>query len=79
MSAPACGGALCFRLCSIEMIVGASSIQMKNNPHFSFKYATKGCNKYFFVVFSPNLILFFYFLKITIYSLISLFSVHSVC
>jgi hypothetical protein len=30
------GGALCFLLCSIQMTVGASSIQMKNSPHFSF-------------------------------------------
>jgi hypothetical protein len=44
-----------------------------------FPSATKCCNKYFFVVISPNLIPFFLnFSKITIYSLISLFSVHSV-
>jgi hypothetical protein len=36
MSAAAGGGALCFLLCSIQMIVGASSIQMKNSSHFSF-------------------------------------------
>jgi hypothetical protein len=30
------GGALCFLLCSIQMTVGASSIQMKNSSHFSF-------------------------------------------
>jgi hypothetical protein len=30
------GGALCFLLCSIQMTVGGSSIQMKNNSHFSF-------------------------------------------
>jgi hypothetical protein len=30
------GGALCFLLCSIQVSVGASSIQMKNNSHFSF-------------------------------------------
>jgi hypothetical protein len=30
------GGALCFLLCSIQVTVGASSIQMKNNSHFSF-------------------------------------------
>jgi hypothetical protein len=30
------GGALCFLLCSIRMIVGASSIQMKSSSHFSF-------------------------------------------
>jgi hypothetical protein len=30
------GGALCFLLCSIQMTVGASSIQMKNNSQFSF-------------------------------------------
>jgi hypothetical protein len=29
------GGALCFLLCSIQVIVGASSIQMKNSSHFS--------------------------------------------
>jgi hypothetical protein len=29
-------GALCFLLCSIQMIVGGSSIQMKNSSHFSF-------------------------------------------
>jgi hypothetical protein len=34
--AAAGGGALCFILCSIQMTVGASSIQMKNNSHFSF-------------------------------------------
>jgi hypothetical protein len=34
--AAAGGGALCFLLCSIQMTVGASSIQMKNNSHFSF-------------------------------------------
>jgi hypothetical protein len=28
--------ALCFLLCSIQMIVGVSSIQMKNSSHFSF-------------------------------------------
>jgi hypothetical protein len=52
MSAAACGGALCFLPCSIQMTVGASSIQMKNNSHFSLESATKCCNKYFFVVFS---------------------------
>jgi hypothetical protein len=36
MSAVAGGGALCFLLCSIQMTVGASSIQMKNRSHFSF-------------------------------------------
>jgi hypothetical protein len=30
------GGALYFFLCSIQMTVGASSIQMKNSSHFSF-------------------------------------------
>jgi hypothetical protein len=30
------GGALCFLLCSIQMTVGASSIEMKNISHFSF-------------------------------------------
>jgi hypothetical protein len=30
------GDALCFLLCSIQMTVGASSIQMKNSSHFSF-------------------------------------------
>jgi hypothetical protein len=30
------GGALYFLLSSIKMPVGASSIQMKNNSHFSF-------------------------------------------
>jgi hypothetical protein len=30
------GGALCFLLCSIQITVGASFIQMKNNSHFSF-------------------------------------------
>jgi Na+-transporting NADH:ubiquinone oxidoreductase subunit NqrF len=30
------GGALCFLLCSIKMTVGAGSIQMKDNSHFSF-------------------------------------------
>jgi hypothetical protein len=30
------GGALCFLLCSIQMIVGASFIKMKNDSHFSF-------------------------------------------
>jgi hypothetical protein len=29
-------GALCFLLCSIQVTVGASSIQMKNSSHFSF-------------------------------------------
>jgi hypothetical protein len=36
MSAVAGGGALYFLLCSIQMTVGASSIQMKNSSHFSF-------------------------------------------
>jgi hypothetical protein len=36
MSAAAGGGALCFLLCSIQMTVGASSIEMKNSSHFSF-------------------------------------------
>jgi hypothetical protein len=35
-AAAAGGGALFFLLCSIQMTVGASSIQMKNNSHFSF-------------------------------------------
>jgi hypothetical protein len=35
-AATAGGGALCFLLCSIQMTVGASSIQMKNSCHFSF-------------------------------------------
>jgi hypothetical protein len=35
-SAAAGGGALCFFLCSIQMTVGASSIQMKNRSNFSF-------------------------------------------
>jgi hypothetical protein len=30
------GGALCFLFCSIQMTVGASSIQMNNSSHFSF-------------------------------------------
>jgi hypothetical protein len=34
--AAAGGGALYFLLCSIQVTVGASSIQMKNNSHFSF-------------------------------------------
>jgi hypothetical protein len=36
MAVAAGGGALCFLLCSIQMILGASSIQMKNSSHFSF-------------------------------------------
>jgi hypothetical protein len=36
MAAAAGGGALCFLLCSIQMTVGASSIQMKNSSHFAF-------------------------------------------
>jgi hypothetical protein len=35
-TAAAGGSALCFLFCSTQMIVGASSIQMKNNSHFSF-------------------------------------------
>jgi hypothetical protein len=35
-TAAAGGGALCFLLCSIQMTVGTSSIQMKDNSHFSF-------------------------------------------
>jgi hypothetical protein len=35
-TAAASGGALCFLLCSIQITVGASSIQMKNSSHFSF-------------------------------------------
>jgi hypothetical protein len=35
-AAAAGGGALCFFLCSIQMTVVASSIQMKNRSHFSF-------------------------------------------
>jgi hypothetical protein len=30
------GGALFFLLCSIQMTMGTSSIQMKNSSHFSF-------------------------------------------
>jgi hypothetical protein len=30
------GSSLCFLLCSIQMTVVASSIQMKNSSHFSF-------------------------------------------
>jgi hypothetical protein len=30
------GGALCFLLCSIQVTVGASSIQMNNSSCFSF-------------------------------------------
>jgi hypothetical protein len=52
------GGALCFLLCSIKLTVGASSIQMKNNFHFTFQSAIKCCNKYFFVVINSNLIFF---------------------
>jgi hypothetical protein len=55
------GGALCFFLCSIHVIVVASSIQMKNSSHFSFSFAIKCCDKNFFVVISPNLILFSHF------------------
>jgi hypothetical protein len=36
VAAAAGGGALCFLLCSIRVTVGASSIQMKNNPISSF-------------------------------------------
>jgi hypothetical protein len=35
-AAAAGGGALRFLLCSIQMTVGASPIQMKNSSHFSF-------------------------------------------
>jgi hypothetical protein len=35
-AAAAGGGALCFLLCSIQMTMGASSIQMKNSSHFPF-------------------------------------------
>jgi hypothetical protein len=35
-AAVAGGGALCFLLCSVQVTVGDSSIQMKNNSHFSF-------------------------------------------
>jgi hypothetical protein len=35
-TAAAGGGALCFLLCSIQMTMGAHSIQMKNSSHFSF-------------------------------------------
>jgi hypothetical protein len=35
-AAAAGGGALCSLHCSIQVTVGASSIQMKNSPHFSF-------------------------------------------
>jgi hypothetical protein len=35
-AAAAGGGALCFLFCSIQMNVGANSIQMKNSSHFSF-------------------------------------------
>jgi hypothetical protein len=35
-AAAAGGGALCFLICSIQVTVGASSIQMKNNSHFAF-------------------------------------------
>jgi hypothetical protein len=34
-AAVASGSALCFLLCSIQMTMGASSIQMKNSSHFS--------------------------------------------
>jgi hypothetical protein len=34
--AAAGGGALYFLLCSIQMTVGGSSIQMKKSSHFSF-------------------------------------------
>jgi hypothetical protein len=43
------GGALCFLLYSIEM---------KNSSHLSFWSAIKCCNKYFFVIISPNLVFF---------------------
>jgi hypothetical protein len=36
VAAAAGSGALCFLLCSIQMTVGGSSIQMKNSFHFSF-------------------------------------------
>jgi hypothetical protein len=35
-AAEAGGGALCFLLCSIQMTVEASSIQMKNSSHCPF-------------------------------------------
>jgi hypothetical protein len=35
-AAAAGSGALCFLLCSIQVTVGSSSIQMKNSSHFSF-------------------------------------------
>jgi hypothetical protein len=35
-AAVAGSGALCFLLCSIQVTVGASSIQMKNRSHFTF-------------------------------------------
>jgi hypothetical protein len=35
-AAAASGSALCFLLCSTQMTMGVSSIQMKNNSHFSF-------------------------------------------
>jgi hypothetical protein len=34
------GGALCFLLCSIQVTVGASSIQMKNNPISPFNLSS---------------------------------------
>jgi hypothetical protein len=36
VAAAAGGGALCFLLCSIQVTVGGSSIQMKNSSNFSF-------------------------------------------
>jgi alpha-D-ribose 1-methylphosphonate 5-triphosphate synthase subunit PhnG len=36
VAAAAGGGALCFLLCSIQMTMGDSSIQLKNISHFSF-------------------------------------------
>jgi hypothetical protein len=35
-AAAAGGGALCFLLCSIQMVVWPSTIQMKKSSHFSF-------------------------------------------
>jgi hypothetical protein len=62
-AAEAGGGALCFLLCSIQVTVGAGSIQIKNSSHLSLYSAIKYCNKYFFVVISPNLIFFLFYIK----------------
>jgi hypothetical protein len=80
MSSAVGGGALFFLLCSIQMTVGGQFYSNEEQFPFLLLICNQMLQQVFLRFFSPNLILcFLIFSKITIYSLISLLSVHSIC